>query len=140
MEACASRGSRAAAYVDALIGKPWQGAGLHCWALVAQVQRDLFGRDLPPVLEIAPADKSEAMQLFASHPERSRWVEALHPSDGAIMLASRSDSGRRACHAGVYLAVERGGVLHVDAPHGVVFDDLLILKTRRWAPLWLVPR
>ncbi|SEE59484.1 hypothetical protein SAMN05519104_6662 [Rhizobiales bacterium GAS188] len=129
-----------AAYVDALIGAPWQGDGLHCWALVRQVQRDLFGRELPAVLNAAPEDPREAMRLFASHHERGRWLEVQRPIDGAIMLASRALTGRRSCHAGVYLAIGQGGVLHVDAPHGVVLDDLMILAARRWAPIWLLPK
>jgi hypothetical protein len=129
-----------AAYVDALIGKPWQGDGLHCWALVRQVQRDLFGLELPPVIDAAPQDPREAMNHFAGHEERARWAEAAAPIDGAIMLASRARTGRRSCHAGVYLALGRGDVIHVDAPHGVVFDDLTVLAVRRRAPTWLVLR
>ena len=37
-------------YIDSLTGKPWS-ANFHCWACVRQVQRDLFGRDLPEVPE-----------------------------------------------------------------------------------------
>jgi hypothetical protein len=45
-------------------------------------------------------------------------------------------------HAGVYLNLDGGGVLHMDDQHGVVFDSLFELpRIRTWAyPLLFVPK
>lgn len=128
-----------AAYVSALQGRPWS-TEQHCWHLVAQVQRDLYGRDLPAV-ELD--DKPTALQLvrkFNSHPERVRWHQVTLPHDGAVVLLNRPGSKVRAIHAGVYLDLDRGGVLHVDDPHGVTFDSLLDLQLRNWRCEFYLPR
>lgn len=132
------------AYIDALINAPWQRDGMHCWALVAQVQRDLFGRALPPVIEIAPVGIAGAIasaRLFRDHPERLQWREA-ECSDGAVVLmASRAGNRRDYRHAGV--AVQAGPqvrILHSDDPHGAVLDSLIELQARGWHPTFLLPR
>jgi len=129
------------AYVSALIGQPWQADGLHCWALVRQVVGDLFGVDLPAVIE-APEGRRTKAGMFANHPARAGWVEAQPPLPWAVALMHRRGGARDVIeHAGVYLPFDGGGVLHVDNPHGVVFDTLFDLqRIRCWAtPLMLVP-
>lgn len=52
------------------------------------------------------------------------------PSDGDIVLMGRAHG--QDIHCGVYLADQRG-VIHTDAPHGVVIDTVLELRqSRRW--------
>lgn len=134
-----------AAYVAALVNKPWEREGRHCWQLVIDVQRDLFGRVLPLVLGYAPPGgegRRQKAALFANHPERANW-RASEPVHGAVALMRRSAaSPEMLVHAGVYLDLNGGGVLHCDDPQGVVLDSLLDLQlARRWAPpLFLVPK
>ncbi|RAI44699.1 glycoside hydrolase [Rhodoplanes roseus] len=132
----------AAAYVSALIGRPWDRTGLHCGALVQQVQRDLFGRSLPDVMREAPPcdaeGRLERYRVFAEHPAHGDWQQALRPTHGCLVLMRRR-SGRPHEHVGVWLALDGGGVLHTDAPHGVVFDSLAQLALRGWLPTWFVP-
>lgn len=130
-------------YLTALIGQPWARDGLHCWALVRQVQRDLFDRDLPPVFDVAPDGRAAKARLFNGHPERKRWQAIERPVHGAVALMVRR--GARIDffeHAGVYFDLDGGGLLHVDDPHGVVFDDLFVFRSaRRWMdPVFFVPR
>ena len=136
----------AGAYVSALINEPWARDGRHCWRLVVDVQRDLFGRELPAVLDVAPATAGEARRvnpkLFAEHAERARWREVDDPQHGAIVLMHRAGAPRDALiHAGVYLALDGGGILHCDAPQGVAFDRVQeLIEVRRWAPRYFIPR
>lgn len=128
-----------AAYVSALQGRPW-GIEAHCWDLVRQVQADLFGRELPPVLIPDKLTAPELVRAFHSHPERERWQQSSLPRDGAIALMYRPGAHARAIHAGVYLDLDCGGVLHVDDPHGVVFDGMLDLNVRNWRAEFYQPR
>ncbi|EJW12728.1 hypothetical protein A33M_1698 [Rhodovulum sp. PH10] len=135
--------SAAAAYVDRLINAPWTRDGRHCWRLVADVQRDLFGRALPPVLD-AGCGGGEGRRyrrgLFAQHAERGRWHEVGRPVHGAVALMRRRAAVEGDYeHAGVWLELDGGGVLHTDAPHGVVLDSLRDLGARGWVPSWFVP-
>lgn len=132
------------AYVSELINEPWAQDGQHCWALVLRVQRDLFGRFLPVVLDVAPVGhKGRALksQLFASHPERAHWREITEPEHGAVaLMRERGSAPGMIVHAGVYLALDGGVVLHTDNPHGVVLDPIPVLRELRgWEPMFLVP-
>lgn len=133
------------AYVSRLINQLWVRDGLHCWRLVVDVQRDLFGRVLPAVIDIAPVGlegRRLKPKLFAEHAERVRWRDVAAPVHGAIVLMHQASAPAEAIiHAGVYLAIDGGGVLHCDDPQGVAFDTLRELTIRRWSPAtYLIPR
>lgn len=130
-------------YVSDLINEPWTRDARHCWRLVCEVQRDLFGRALPDVLHTAPiggAGRRVKADLFGGHPERALWRETA-PINGAVALMRRSAAQEQFfIHAGVFLDLDRGGVLHTDHPHGVVFDNLIQLKFRSWVPTFFIPK
>lgn len=135
----------ASEYLANIINKPWTQEGRHCWRLVTEVQRDLFGRDLPSVLVVAPVGGGDARrvkaELFGGHPERDNWLRVDHPEHGCLVLMRRSAAPENFyIHAGVWLAFDAGGVLHTDNPHGVVFDSLLELSMRGWVPTFMIPR
>ena len=124
------------AFVESVIGRAYEPDGLHCWELVRQCQAVVFGRHLPPVL-VAPErvrELVEMMELRHSYPGYREIDGAQH---GAIVFMTRRGNGpsRAACHAGVYLDLDGGGVLHTDAPHGVVFETLIEIQARNWADL-----
>jgi len=130
-----------AAYISALIGRPWQRDGLHCWALVRQVQRDLFGRDLPHGLTISPQSKPRLAGAFRDGlATTTDWRETPAPIHGAVALMHRIGGPPAALvHCGVWLALDTGGLLHTDDPHGVVYDDMPSLTARGWQPRWFIP-
>lgn len=126
-------------YIQRLIGQPWDRHGLHCWALVAQVQRDLFGREVPLGPDTVPA-RPKRRELLAVDAASVGWREVSRPVHGAVVRMHRSGGSPQALeHAGVYLALGSGGVLHTDQPHGVVFDTIIELTIRGWVPRFFVP-
>lgn len=129
-----------AAYISRRIGDPWEIGGLHCWALVRETQLEVYGRELPEIDGLYALDAKELVGIFISHPERRNWQEVPGPVDGAIVLMSRPGGRSRDIHAGTYMAVDRGGVLHVDSPQGVAFDSMIELtRVRRWKPSFFMP-
>lgn len=129
-----------APYLDDLIGKPWERRGVHCWALVQQVQRDLFGREVPLGPLAVPA-REVRRELFSLNAETVGWREVPMPEHGAVARMYRNGGAPEDLeHAGVYLAIDGGRVLHTDLPHGVVLDNMIELKVRGWVPRWFVPK
>ncbi len=126
----------AAAFVDLVIGRPYEPAGLHCWELVRQCQQMLFRRELPPVL-VAPERTRELVELMGLRHAYAGWREVDGPAHGAVVFMTRNghDIGKAACHAGVWLDLDGGAVLHTDDPHGVVFETPTELAARNWADL-----
>ena len=133
--------SDAVAFVDRMIGRPYEPDGLHCWALTRLCQAEVFGRDLPAVIG-APESRRELLAMMGQRHEAQGWREVAAPEPGAVVFLARVGHGvrRAACHAGTWLALDGGGVLHTDEPHGVVFESLIELTARNWAqPSFYVP-
>ena len=123
-------------FANAMTGLGYQPEGLHCWELVRQCQKLVFDRELPPVL-VAPERKRELIELMDLRNSYPGWREVEQPEHGAVVFMTRKGQGaeRAACHAGVYLDLDGGGVLHTDDPHGVVFETAPELTARNWADL-----
>lgn len=126
-----------AAYLRSLIGRPWS-CEASCWHLAVEVERDLFGRDLPMVDIPAAPTWRWMMEAIEGHPERARWREVkpgplgtVRAADGAIVLMARSN---RPAHVGVWLKRHQG-VIHADQGGGVMLETLSTLRARGWARL-----
>lgn len=127
-----------AAYVSARQGRPYTDTE-HCWWLVREAQRDLFGRDVPAVLIAGALNARALVQAFHGHAERRNWRQTARPEHGAIVLMHKPGAHARAIHAGIYLALDGGGVFHTDTDHGVTFDGLFELSVRNWRAEFYVP-
>lgn len=115
------------AYVERLIGRPYDIERFRCWDLVELVERDLFGRAMLPVPSGELSQKAAGV-LISVHPERERWQAVPAPRPGSIALMAKV---RFELHAGVWLPLNRvGGILHVDRPHGVAFEPVADLICR----------
>lgn len=130
------------AFLIATLGLPWQRDGLHCWALTRRVQAEIFGRALPAGLTAVPDNRLALAKLFRAGVDHvPGWQEVSAPQHGAVALMHRQGAPATALiHSGCYLAIDTGGVLHTDDPHGVVFDDLMSLRARNWVPRWFIPK
>lgn len=127
-----------AQFINRVINEPWDKQGLHCWRLVCVAQKELYGRTLPTVFADAPASRLVKSETFSSHPTRDHWREVDAPEDGAIVLMSQGNS---ILHAGVYFALDGGGILHSDVEHGVVFDTVpQVRHARNWLMKFMVPK
>lgn len=126
----------AAAFVNAYIGRPYDPVGLHCWELTRRAQIEVFGREIPTI-GIAPESKIAVARLMARRNKHPGWMRSECPVHGAVVFMTRRGHGpsRAAIHAGTYLALDGGGVLHTDDPHGVAFETLSALSARNWADL-----
>lgn len=132
----------AVTFVSAHLGRAYEPAGLHCWELTRLCQRELFGRELPAVLAV-PDSRAQLLRLMAERDADRGWMQIERPMHGAVVFLARQGHGvgRAACHAGTWLGLDGGGVLHTDEPHGVAFESLLQLAARNWAaPAFYVPR
>ncbi|OHC76316.1 MAG: hypothetical protein A3G18_05375 [Rhodospirillales bacterium RIFCSPLOWO2_12_FULL_58_28] len=119
-------------WAAAYIGLPWATDGegpdsFHCWALVRHVQRERFGRDLPAVPN--PDALLAIARGFRDHQERQRWDLVDHPVEGDGVLMRQA---RYPVHAGVWIAVDGGRVLHVVRDKGVVAQSLSSLAVHGW--------
>jgi len=116
------------------MGKPWRedAEGPHaydCRGLVAAVQRDRWGREVPALTR---ADRStpEGRAEFAAAVRRGGWARTAEPPREGDILVCQSARG---AHVGVFVQVDRRlGVLHARAQRdaqgiprgGVVFEPL----------------
>ncbi len=124
----------AATFVASVIGRAYEPAGLHCWELVRRCRFVVFGDELPAALT-APSDKLALAREMAKRDRHAGWEAVTEPSHGAVVFMARRGHGpsRAAIHAGIWLDLDGGGVLHTDNPHGVVFETLPELNARNWA-------
>lgn len=127
---------KASAFASAYIGRPYDPVGLHCWELVRRAQEDIFNRKLPLVME-HPGTKLAVARLMARRDKHPGWRRFDAPQHGAVVFMTRAGHGpeRAAIHSGVYLAMDGGGILHTDEPHGVAFESLAELRARNWSGL-----
>jgi cell wall-associated NlpC family hydrolase len=123
--------------VNPLIGMRWrpntygEQGFFDCWGLVVYVQKHLFGRDLPTINSPA-MDEASLATLFSNTDARWQWrprPQGQPPKHGDLVEMAR---GPLPHHAGVWLEIDRGKVLHCAAGHGVTFQSLLDLKASHW--------
>ncbi len=143
----------AAAFVREVIFKPWaRGAcgpdAYDCWGLARAAQARLAGRDLP-ILNIDPSDLRAVIRLVQNHPLRGEWQRVETPRHLDVVMMAHL---KHPHHAGTWLAMEGGVVLHsaeqfrrardkdnkpvsVTDPRkpGVSADGLLALRQQGWA-------
>lgn len=129
-----------AAFLNGFVNRPYAKDGLHCWAFVSEVQRELFGRALPLFPEMPELRK--VVKLFRDHDERKNWREIPTPVDGAIVMASRIAAVDRSdIHCGVFLVVDGPGLVwHCDEPQGVeAVSPVELTELRRWSLRYFIP-
>jgi cell wall-associated NlpC family hydrolase len=122
--------------IDELQGKPWTlGANgpdtFDCWGLVRHIYKQVFDIELP----VIQADHDSALYLarFMKQTEhRKRLKQVQHPCHGAVVLMSGNN---HPTHVGVYLEVDRGGILHCMESAGVRFDRVATLPQLGWGQL-----
>ena len=131
------------AALQALVGAPYdpqdRRPGYHCWGLFREVQRILYGRELPE-FDIAEMSARAQARAFATAPERRRWERIEGPGHGCAVLMGRRDTP---IHIGAFLVLGPGpadrGILHAARP-AVTFDSLVQMEAAGWRPITCLQR
>lgn len=102
------------------IGLPWEAGAqgpdaYDCWSFFRMVQAAHFGIAVPIIIAPDYDDPAVLAGLFRGHEEAGRWRRIEKPGHGCAVLVHRP------LHAGTWLDVDGGGVLHCVRGMGVVF-------------------
>lgn len=114
-------------WVGKYIGEEWTQEN-DCWAFFRRVQREQYGRELPPI-DIDSLNLRQILGTFEAHPERRLWHQTETPQDGDGVLMGRND---HPIHVGIWVLVMGGRVLHCEQKAGVVLQDMTSLKMHLW--------
>jgi cell wall-associated NlpC family hydrolase len=120
-------------WAERYIGIPWVNGAtgpdeFDCWGFVRHVQRERFGRELPPIKVDADSIRDVA-RAFGSHDERASWMQVERPIEGDCVLMAHA---KYPSHVGLWVEVDGGGVLHCIRGPGVVFNSLSALRHFGW--------
>ncbi len=111
--------------------RPWvngaQGPdSFDCWGLVRYVYKHHFNIILPTFDIDANCLKAVALAIADG---QQHWQQVESPKDGDVVLLAHA---KYPSHIGIWLDVDRGGVLHCVRKAGVVFSDLIKLRLSGW--------
>jgi cell wall-associated NlpC family hydrolase len=125
---------RACAFVRRVVGLPWSDKAegpdaFDCRGLTKVCLRELFQRELPLGSD-DPAEVAATVKGIAGGNPAIPWTIARSPSHGDVVTL-RSVSHPR--HIGVWLAINRGGLLHAVEEAGVMFEPMIMLTTMGWS-------
>jgi len=120
-------------WATAYIGRPWQkGAqgpdSFDCWGFFRFIQKNHFGLEVP-FIDADANNMRDVIGNMTGNEERKNWIKTSLPKEGDAVLMAHS---KYPSHVGVWLNVDRGGVLHCIRGEGVVFSALSSLKLCGW--------
>lgn len=120
-------------FANKYIGRPWvagaQGPdSFDCWGFVRYVLKHEYGHDVPPV-NVNPENLRDVLHAFKSDLAFTAFIEAPSPRAGDVVLMRQA---KNPVHAGLWLDIDGGGVLHCVRGYGVVFQNIRSLNTCGW--------
>ena len=120
-------------FANKYIGLPWvagrQGPdSFDCWGFVRWVLAHEYGHIVPPV-NINPDNLRDVLRAFKEDLAFQAFKEVEKPQDGDVVLMRQS---KNPVHAGLWLDVDGGGVLHCVRDSGVVFQIVHSLNLNGW--------
>lgn len=115
------------------IGRPWvagaQGPDqFDCWGLVRWVLGHEYGVKVPAV-NVNPDNLKHVLRAFQNDLAFQAFFEVFEHKDGDVVLLRQS---KYPVHAGLWLDVDGGGVLHCCRDSGVVFQNLPSMRLCGW--------
>ena len=114
-----------------MIGKKYDLATANCWHLVVDVLRVVYGIAAPSFRRRYSASRKARMKAANGFQIWDGWQELSGPKDGALVLMSKIGC-EPDLHAGVCIHKDiLPMVLHTNAPHGVVFENLTEIMALR---------
>ena len=117
-------------WIAAQIGKPWEKLAVgpfsyDCWGLAGEVERRLYGRELPWAGDLVESSESvrEVMDAMRVSALQRSWQPASMPAPGDVVVFTRV---LYPAHIGVWVEMPDGsaGILHCERNVGVVFQSL----------------
>ena len=120
-------------FANKYIGRPWvagaQGPdSFDCWGFVRYVLKHEYDHDVPQVNVNAECLR-DVLLAFRTDLAFKSFKEVEKPQDGDVVLMRQS---KNPVHAGLWLDVDGGGVLHCVRDSGVVFQNVRSLNTCGW--------
>lgn len=120
-------------FANKYIGRPWvagaQGPdSFDCWGFVRYVLKHEYDHDVPQVNVNAECLR-DVLLAFRTDLAFQAFKEVEKPQDGDVVLMRQS---KNPVHAGLWLDVDGGGVLHCVRDSGVVFQNVCSLNTCGW--------
>lgn len=120
-------------FANKYIGCPWvagaQGPdNFDCWGFVRFVLLYEYGHNVPPV-NVNPDNLRNVLHAFRADLAFQSFIEVNKPQDGDVVLMKQS---KNPVHAGLWLDIDGGGVLHCVRESGVVFQNVLSLNLTGW--------
>lgn len=118
-------------WASAYIGAPWVAGEHDCWGFVRRVQRERYGREIPP-FDVDAFNRLACARAVRDNPERSNWRQVAAPQEGDAVLLAHA---KHPSHVGVWVEADGGGVLHCVEGDGVVFQTRKSLSACGWGRL-----
>lgn len=120
-------------FANKYIGLPWvagaQGPdSFDCWGFARYVLKAEYGHDVPQVTT-NPDNLRDVLHAFKHDLAFQAFYEVPEPQDGDVVLMRQA---KNPVHAGIWLDVDGGGVLHCVRGNGVVFQDVPSLNLCGW--------
>jgi len=120
-------------FANKYIGRPWvagaQGAdAFDCWGFVRFVLANEYAVSVPPV-NINPNNLRDVLTAFHKDLAFKAFVQVDKPIDGDVVLLRQA---KNPVHAGLWLDIDGGGVLHCVRESGVVFQNIRSLNLAGW--------
>lgn len=120
-------------FANKYIGRPWvagaQGPdSFDCWGFVCYVLKHEYGHDVPQVNVNAECLR-DVLHTFRTDLAFQAFKEVEKPQDSDVVLMRQS---KNPVHAGLWLDIDGGGVLHCVRDSGVVFQNVHSLNTCGW--------
>ena len=120
-------------FANKYIGHPWvagaQGPdSFDCWGFVRYVLKHEYGYDVPQV-NVNPECLRDVLVAFRTNLVFQAFEEVPVPQDGDVVLMRQA---KNPVHAGLWLNIDGGCVLHCVRGNGVVFQNVCSLNTSGW--------
>lgn len=120
-------------FANKYIGCPWvagaQGPNsFDCWGFVRYVLKHEYGYDVPQV-NVNPECLRDVLHAFRTDLAFQAFVEVEKPQGVDVVLMRQA---KNPVHAGLWLDIDGGGVLHCVRESGVVFQNIRSLNLSGW--------
>lgn len=120
-------------FASKYIGRLWvagaQGPDtFDCWGFVRWILEHEYGVKVPQV-NVNPDNLRDVLTAFKTDLAFQAFKETANPKDGDVVLLRQA---KNPVHAGLWLDIDGGGVLHCVRESGVVFQNIRSLNLAGW--------